>query len=549
MNYQNDLTSKKSDLPTMVLHWGMVLALLVSVSSGWRIASMTDSGAWMRWVDVLVLQGNVEHWHFVSASLLTGLVIAYLGFLLTQGLGGRLSFRRGSLSSRDRQVRWTAINKLIYWGALALLALAALTGVMLYFFPGALPTEPLALVHKVMSWGFVVYIGLHVVAQLIMGGMRQLLKIVSPRMAYGMGAVTALSLGVAGTALAYLADRSAQDTLSVVRTDVAPVLDGNAEEKVWADAPEAVVHTSRGFNLAGGNGEVEVHVKAVRDDDRAYFLFRWQDATRSQKHIPLQKTVEGWKLMHSQYFINDENDYYEDKFAVMLAPSPIAGGNTMNIGPKPFKDKPGPTNGLGLHATTDGSLADVWHWKSVRSGTLNQFDDNYFGAPMEPKPSGRYTAGYTQDPKAAGGFESLFEKVPDSDYVKLKALPRDVNLVLERMGPFDPNPAVSDMGELYAIPKEELVPYTEELDALIPVGTVIPSVVSDKPFEGDRGDVRAHAQWKDGWWTIEASRALDTGSPFDQAIASDVFMWVAVFDHNQVRHTRHVHPLRLAVAP
>ena len=27
----------------------------------------------------------------------------------------------------------------------------------------------------------------------------------------------------------------------------------------------------------------------------------------------------------------------------------------------------------------DGSLADVWHWKSVRSGSINQFDDNYFG--------------------------------------------------------------------------------------------------------------------------------------------------------------------------
>jgi hypothetical protein len=38
---------------------------------------------------------------------------------------------------------------------------------------------------------------------------------------------------------------------------------------------------------------------------------------------------------------------------------------------------------------------------------------------------------------------------------------------------------------------------------------------------------------------------LDTGSKFDQPIADGMFMWFGVFDHNQVRHTRHVRPLRL----
>jgi hypothetical protein len=40
-------------------------------------------------------------------------------------------------------------------------------------------------------------------------------------------------------------------------------------------------------------------------------------------------------------------------------------------------------------------------------------------------------------------------------------------------------------------------------------------------------------------------RKLDTGSKFDQPIVDDMFMWVAVFDHSQVQHTRHVQPLRL----
>ena len=62
-------TRARSDLPTVLMHWGLVLALLVSVSTGWRIASMTDGSPLMRWVDVLLLQGNVLRWHFVSVVM------------------------------------------------------------------------------------------------------------------------------------------------------------------------------------------------------------------------------------------------------------------------------------------------------------------------------------------------------------------------------------------------------------------------------------------------------------------------------------------------
>jgi hypothetical protein len=55
------------------------------------------------------------------------------------------------------------------------------------------------------------------------------------------------------------------------------------------------------------------------------------------------------------------------------------------------------------------------------------------------------------------------------------------------------------------------------------------------------------ARWADGHWTLEASRALRTGSRFDQDFAPGVpvYMWVSVFDHSQTRHTRHPRPVRL----
>jgi Ethylbenzene dehydrogenase/Prokaryotic cytochrome b561 len=531
----------RTDLPTMLMHWGLVIALLLSVSTGWRIASMTDGSALLRWVDVLLLQGNVLRWHFMSAAVLTALVVAYIVFLWRMDLGGRLTLRLSSLKSRDHKTRWQAINKLIYWIAFALLAGAAVTGVLMYFLPGLLPTNALVTVHQWLSWGFVAYMGMHVVAQVIMGGIRQLLKIVTPRAAYGIGASFALVAGLGGAAFAYVLDSSSQPVLTFVKTTTLPALDGDASDEVWKQAYETVVHTARGFNLTGG--EVDVHVRALHDGNRAYMLFRWQDATRSQKHIPLQKTAEGWKLLHTNYYNNDENEYYEDKFAVMVAQSPVAGGNTVRLGSQPFADKPGPSNGLGLHAATDGSLADVWHWKSVRSGAINQFDDNYFGQLMDVKP-GRYTGGYTQDPKTSGGFDQIFEKIADSPYVKVKFLPKDLAAQQAQMGTFNPDPNVSDMGK-FAMAKADVQPYSAEADAAIPVGTVIPSIVYNAPFAGDRGDVSANAQWKDGWWTMEASRLLDTGSKFDQPLANGSYMWVSVFDHNQVRHTRHVQPMRV----
>jgi Ethylbenzene dehydrogenase/Prokaryotic cytochrome b561 len=534
-------TRSSTDWPTLLMHWCLVISLLVSISTGWRIAGMTDDSAVLKWLDVLILQGNVVRWHFLSATVLTALVIAYVAFLWRTGLGARLKLRMASFKSPDRTTRWQAINRLIYWVAFALLAGAALTGSLMYFLPGLLPTEPLVRVHLWLSWGFVGYVGLHIVAQVAMGGLRQLLKIATPRMAYSIGGIAALLVGLGGAAFAYVLDRSAQSTLIIAKANALPTLDGLGDDEAWQQATETVVHTARGFSLNGG--EVDVHVRSLHDGKNAYFLFRWQDATRSQKHIPLQKTADGWKLVHNNYYNNDENEYYEDKFAVMIAQSPIAGGNTVRLGTKPFPDKPGPTNGLGLHATTDGSLADVWHWKSVRSGALNQFDDNYFGPLMDVKAE-RYTGGYTQDPHTGGGFEANFDKVPNSPYVKLKMLPKNLAAQQAEMGVFNPDPNVSDSGK-FAMAKSSMQPYTAEADAAIPVGTVIPSVVYDVPFTGDRGDVSAHAQWKDGWWTLEASRVLDTGSKYDQPIATGNFMWVSVFDHNQVRHTRHTLPLRL----
>jgi hypothetical protein len=93
----------------------------------------------------------------------------------------------------------------------------------------------------------------------------------------------------------------------------------------------------------------------------------------------------------------------------------------------------------------------------------------------------------------------------------------------------------------------ESVPYAPGLDERIPLGTIIPGVIISGEFSGDRADVRCAARWAAGRWALEVARRLDTKSAYDVPISTGTYMRVAAFDHSQIRHTRHVRPIRLEV--
>jgi hypothetical protein len=128
--------------------------------------------------------------------------------------------------------------------------------------------------------------------------------------------------------------------------------------------------------------------------------------------------------------------------------------------------------------------------------------------------------------------------------VKVKRLLRDRKVMTAALGKFDLNPdSIDNEGARWWVMTEtETVPYSPELDATIPVGTVMLGVLI---YEGDRADIRCAAKWKDGHWHLELTRALKTGSKYDHNFVpgQDLFMWFNVFDHTQIRHTRHARPV------
>ena len=69
----------------------------------------------------------------------------------------------------------------------------------------------------------------------------------------------------------------------------------------------------------------------MHDGTYAYFLFTWEDSTRSLKHLPLVKEADGWHLLHSGFQLGDEHQYNEDKFSVLLTTIGCHAGRRPNL--------------------------------------------------------------------------------------------------------------------------------------------------------------------------------------------------------------------------
>ena len=372
--------------------------------------------------------------------------------------------------------------------------------------------------------------------------------------------VVAVAAAVTGASLIVATDRLAVDTVQIRRINPAdaPILDGDTSDRGWRDVKPFSLLTGEGGNF-DGKGESRIEIRAVHDGTYAYFLFTWQDSTRSLKHLPLVKEADGWHLLHSGFQLGDEHQYNEDKFSVLLTTMDVtlAGGRTFHPGPQPVAGAPATMSGRGLHYTPAG-YADVWQWKAT-SGATGWMDDAHFGPPLAPTPMQvanvvPYKGGFATDPGSAN-YRDNFSIEADtsggprrSRLIAPLRLPKVVAATTDAMGDIDldPNHGESDGARWYMTDKDS-VPYSTDVDARIPTGTVIPGVILGGEFSGDRADVRCAARWASGLWALEVKRRLDTTSQFDVPIKSGIFMRVAAFDHSQIRHTRHVRPIRIEV--
>jgi cytochrome b subunit of formate dehydrogenase len=558
----HDPNSPRSDFGTVVLHWTTATAFLISLFTGIRIAADNPKAIVSKWLTPILPQGEIWTWHFFAGLALFFCGSTYILYMRRSALSRRAAPKRLKvlLLPVVSKLKFAALNVALHWLLYSLVVLMTGTGIALYLGYG----NWMIYIHSTAAFVALGYIFVHVTSHYLMGGIWQLLRIIRPTRLVVTRAMRPRPLllgataGVAVTLAIVGADWLTRDTLVMRQVSVAPKPERLLDDPVWASARPVYIRTFQGINL-GGTGESLVEIRAVHDDKKAYFAFRWEDPSRSVRRLPLVKQADGWHHMGDNPYIDDVTTYYEDKFAVIFSTTAAFGsGGVAHFGSKPLANEPGSRNGRGLHYT-DGHMVDMWQWKPSRGGLSGHVDDMYIGPPRDPTPAeaskvARYQGGYWGDPGNAY-YVYNFEALRPSEYhdgqpVHIKRLPKNLAATQKAMGHWDPDPDSSvDDGSHWWMTEEETVPYSPEADAKIPVGTIIPGVLHIGEYSGDRNDVSAAAHWQDGHWTLIASRNLTTGSKYDQDFVPgrDLYIWVSVFDHTQTRHTRHPRPVRLVV--
>lgn len=589
---------RKTDYGTVVLHWVLVGALAILVATGLKIAADTTNWTWLQIIGDLLPIAWVWSGHLIAGLVLLAVAAAYAVYVVQAGLGRRIMPDRARLKGlfSGGRAQWGAINIVLYWILFLTVLVEIVTGIFMYYGQGGL----FVTVHRAGMWIIIAYPVVHVGALWGVGGLQQVLRIFrpgriappappldvaellvlydqlanepsppaaqhesksSPRrdgariQANPFAVALAAGLGVAVFATGF--DRVSRDSLLIRRIapDQAPRLDGDVSDPIWRASPRIVVATQQGANF-DGSGATNVEIRAAHDGQTAYFLFMWDDPTRSLKHLPLVKREDGWRLIHEGYDVQDEDHYFSDKFSVLLSTDDRPSGDrTFHLGRAPLAGAPPAFSGRGLHYSLDGSVVDVWHWRASQGGMSGWIDDSHIGPPAEPSAAeregrSRYRGGFASDP-GGGSHEDNFELRPPGGYdrpIQPKRLPIDWAKTWEAMGRIDLDPDHSESeGAQWWMSEAESEPFSSERDSRYPIGALIPGALVLGPPSGDRADVVCAAYWAAGRWTLELARRLDAGGSYDRPIATGTLLRVAAFDHSQTRHTRHVRPIRLEV--
>ena len=317
---------------------------------------------------------------------------------------------------------------------------------------------------------------------------------------------------------------AAEFTLEAVKASAPPKLDGVADDAVWKSAPVMNVKAVKGYNFV--DGATTGTVQAAYVGDTLYMLLQWQDAERSAQRSPFVKKADGkWEqLKDPKDMGGDNNVYYEDKASVIWnIGDSVFGFEKRGCQMNCHSGEPGKPYG-NKYTEEEGELADIWHVKSVRTLPVGQIDDQYLDhTRFDPKKS--KGAGRHGDPKTGGGYKKIGLKDGVPEFMNKDAKP-------------------ANGGGTYWLKATDAVVFD---DSKFKVGDEVASIMIS-PLEGDRGDISAGGEWKDGKWTVELSRKLVTGSPYDvqfEDLGGSYFFGVAFFDNAQVRHAFTEKPLKL----
>jgi len=352
--------------------------------------------------------------------------------------------------------------------------------------------------------------------------------------------------------------------LLVKKFSTAPTLDATIDE-MWATA-QKLVGTTEVPNLAArgtylnGDGEgieedlglfdpytgetYDFTMRAGYTESDIYFLLEWDDAADSKDRQSWYFDADDnlWKGEH-KYANNDNDKFYEDKFAFLFPIGTVEGFNAstcyatchQNLTLENPKDKH-----TRHYLTVDGQKIDMWHWKRVRGTYLGQVDDQMM---TYADATGSAANGRHGDENGEAGYASNSQTLNNGI--------ADVSVPLY---------VIPDKTNYYWISQDDIDDGTAKLITAVDSlgmltydgGTIDPSTggyeqgtgnkrfpsVTTKAFTLGRADINISATHTGTGWICEFTRKLNTGDPDDIVfnIEEEVAFGLAIFNNAAIAH-------------
>ena len=267
-------------------------------------------------------------------------------------------------------------------------------------------------------------------------------------------------------------------------------------------------------------------LRSMHDATDIYFLAEWADPTESL-------TREGWYFDTTTNLWKQQNKiptsatdkWYEDKFAMMwpTASTILTDWNASTCYSTCHGVTSPPYSTSNKHYMSTGEVNDFWHWKSVRTGNpfVNQFDDQKviaIGDLANPTATEIKEGGRSSDAKTAGGYSDNKQTLTitgtsTSVTVPKYVIPGATNYYWITAADISSNTAVL----ITAVDANGVLTYaTGTIDPALGgfemnTGSKrAPSIVTDGPFVGSRGDISAFGKHNGTGWVLEYKRALTT---------------------------------------
>jgi hypothetical protein len=350
-------------------------------------------------------------------------------------------------------------------------------------------------------------------------------------------------------------DPAVLDTLVSVPVVTPPVLDGDGDDAAWTDATVLDILVSGGWYGTG-----HMFLQSVYANGQIYFKVVYSDPDRSSRREPWLKLGTGdWEHVPSrsaaQTLLNgtpegwsqkDPDGAYEDKFSLLWNTTGASKVASFDEGDGCYAlchtgQGNGGSGDFGRKYTNSATeIADFWHFKSVRLSPVvsqtddgaggvydigqvdDQYVDNCQGTQGNPggDPACDGDWGRHGDPRTGGGY---------SDNVDVSGtLPAFTSPT---------QPADGSASFPYFIRKSEETSFVDTFATGDEVAGIRTAAMV-----GDRGNISsgAHYDAVNQTWTVELTRALETGSTKDvqfSDLGATYFFGAAIFDNAQVEHS------------